>query len=97
MQSFSIHLVLDVTYLIKDVLIALHFCQILQSMASVKWDIREIKSQHSSYVDNLVQVVQRLYYSMFDYSNFLGVHQIPRISCGYRSVSLCDVGTLYVL
>ena len=25
-------------------------------MATVKWDIRDIKSQHSSYVDNLVQV-----------------------------------------
>ncbi|CAI8049389.1 Syndetin [Geodia barretti] len=29
--------------------------QILQRMVTVKWDIRDIKSQHSSYVDSLVQ------------------------------------------
>ena len=30
--------------------------QVLQGMASVKWDIRDIMSQHSAYVDLLVQV-----------------------------------------
>ena len=32
------------------------FEQILHSMSSVKWDIKEIKSQHSGYVDRLIQV-----------------------------------------
>ncbi|CAI8049390.1 Syndetin [Geodia barretti] len=31
--------------------------QILQRMVTVKWDIRDIKSQHSSYVDSLVQIL----------------------------------------
>ena len=30
--------------------------QVLQSMSPVKWDIKEIMSQHSSYVDRLLQV-----------------------------------------
>jgi hypothetical protein len=33
--------------------------QILQGMSSVKWDIKEIKSQHSSYVDRLIQEFTR--------------------------------------
>jgi len=34
---------------------ALPYDQVLQGMASVKWDIRDIMSQHSAYVDLLVQ------------------------------------------
>ena len=30
--------------------------QVLGLMGSVKWDIKEIRSQHSSYVDRLLQV-----------------------------------------
>lgn len=30
--------------------------QVLSLMGSVKWDIKEIRSQHSSYVDRLLQV-----------------------------------------
>lgn len=29
---------------------------ILQHMAAVKWDIKEIMSQHNSYIDVLIQV-----------------------------------------
>ena len=30
--------------------------QVLQSMSSVKWDIKDIMSQHSAYVDLLIKV-----------------------------------------
>ena len=33
------------------------YMQVLQSMGSVKWDIREIMSQHDAYVDLLLQVL----------------------------------------
>ena len=31
--------------------------QVLGLMGSVKWDIKEIRSQHSGYVDRLLQVI----------------------------------------
>ena len=36
----------------------IHSEVILQSMAKVAWDIREVRSQHSQYVDILLRVSQ---------------------------------------
>ncbi len=33
------------------------YVQVLQVMSSVKWELREIMSQHSGYVDQLLQVL----------------------------------------
>lgn len=38
----------------------IHYDQILHMMSSVKWDLKEIMSQHSPYVDSLVQEYQIL-------------------------------------
>ena len=35
---------------------AVDFDQLLQMMASVKWDVRDIMSQHSGYVDVVLRV-----------------------------------------
>ena len=35
----------------------IHSEVILQSMAKVAWDIREVRSQHSQYVDVLLRVI----------------------------------------
>ena len=39
------------------VFLGVWFLQVLLLMGSVKWDIKEIRSQHSNYVDRLLQVL----------------------------------------
>lgn len=35
--------------------------QVLQQMATVKWDVKEIMSQHNAYIDILIQVCICMY------------------------------------
>ena len=41
------------------------FEKILQLMATVKWDIKDIMSQHSAYVDVLLQVRIGIFYKYY--------------------------------
>ena len=49
------------------VIISIYFVKVLQLMSHVKWDVKDIKSQHNSYVDFLLQVLA----SMSFYLSFL--------------------------
>lgn len=39
---------------------AIDYEQMLHLMASVKWDIKEIMSQHNVYIDTLLKVIARI-------------------------------------
>lgn len=46
--------------------ISIYFIKVLQLMSHVKWDVKDIKSQHNSYVDFLLQVLASMsFYLLF--------------------------------
>ena len=42
------------------------FDTVLQQMSSVRWDVKEIMSQHNAYIDTLLKVNHTLHYTILE-------------------------------